>query len=60
MNTHLPFREKVSSGGFFMTELAKMIALDEISLWRPGWDMRAWKMLYYGGFANWEVLTSQR
>ncbi len=32
-----------------------MIALDEISLWRPGWDYKAWKRLYYGGFANKEV-----
>jgi len=37
------------------TDLAKAIALDEISLWRPNWDKLAWKQLYYGGHANKEV-----
>jgi hypothetical protein len=35
--------------------LAKNIALDEISTWRPNWDYLAWKKIYYGGFANKEV-----
>lgn len=35
-----------------MPELAKMIALDEISIWRPNWDELAWKKLYYGGNTN--------
>jgi hypothetical protein len=38
-----------------ISDLAKNIALDEISTWRPNWDYLAWKKIYYGGFANKEV-----
>ena len=41
----------------FVSDLAKNVALDEISQWRPNWDEKAWKKIYYGGIANREVAT---
>lgn len=32
---------------FIDSELVKFIALDEISVWRPGWSETFWKKLYY-------------
>ena len=43
---------------FLFSDLAKAIALDEISIWRPNWDKLAWNQLYNGGHATKEVICT--